>query len=57
MSKVADILSAIVFVALVAVLVKNANTATVITSLGNAFDGSLTAAEGGATTTTTTKKG
>lgn len=46
MSKVADIASAIVFVALVAVLVKNKNTASVITALGGVFTSSLTAAEG-----------
>lgn len=45
MSKVADIASAIVFVALVAVLVKNANTASVITAFGNVFSNSLKAAE------------
>lgn len=46
MAQVANIASAIVFVALIAVLVKNRNTASVITAFGNVFIGSLKAAEG-----------
>jgi hypothetical protein len=46
MAAVANIASAIVFVALVAVLVKNKNTASVITAFGGVFTGSLKAAEG-----------
>lgn len=46
MSKVADIASAIVFVALVAVLVRNANTSKVIGSLGGVFTQSLSVAQG-----------
>jgi len=46
MAQVANVASAIVFVALVAVLVKNKNTASVITAFGNIFTGSLKIAEG-----------
>jgi hypothetical protein len=46
MSKVADIASAIVFVALVATLVKNKNSATVIKAFGDIFTNSLKIAEG-----------
>lgn len=46
MAKVADIASAIVFVALVAVLVKNRNTANVISAFGGVFTNSLRVAEG-----------
>ncbi|HWD76344.1 MAG TPA: hypothetical protein VG371_14480 [Solirubrobacteraceae bacterium] len=41
MAQVANIASAIVFVALISVLVKNKNTAAVIKSLGDIFTGSL----------------
>ena len=47
MSKVADIASAIVFVALVATLVRNANSAKVIAAFGNIFTNSLKVAQGG----------
>lgn len=46
MAAVANIASAIVFVALVAVLVKNRNTASVISAFGNIFTNSLRVAEG-----------
>lgn len=46
MAKVADIASAIVFVALVAVLVKNPNTSKVVKSFGDIFIGSLRVAQG-----------
>lgn len=46
MAQVANIASAIVFVALIAVLVKNANTANVITAFGNVFTNSLKTAQG-----------
>lgn len=46
MAAVANIASAIVFVALIAVLVKNKNTASVLTAFGNIFIGSLKVAEG-----------
>ena len=46
MSGIVDIASAIVFVALVAVLVKNKNTAAVISAFGNVFTGSLKVAQG-----------
>jgi hypothetical protein len=46
MAQVANVASAIVFVALVAVLVKNKNTASVITAFGNIFTNSLKVAEG-----------
>jgi hypothetical protein len=46
MAAVANIASAIVFVALIAVLVKNKNTASVITALGGIFTNSLKVAEG-----------
>lgn len=46
MAAVANIASAIVFVALVAVLVKNKNTASVIQAFGAVFTNSLKAAEG-----------
>jgi hypothetical protein len=46
MSQVANIASAIVFVALISVLVKNKNTASVITAFGNVFTGSLKVAQG-----------
>lgn len=46
MAQVANIASAIVFVALIAVLVKNNNTASVITAFGNIFTNSLKVAEG-----------
>jgi len=45
-AKVADIASAIVFVALVGVLVRNKNTAGVVKSFGDIFTGSLRVAEG-----------
>jgi hypothetical protein len=41
MAKVADIASAIVFVSLVGVLVKNKNTAPVVTAFGSIFTNSL----------------
>jgi hypothetical protein len=46
MAQVANIASAIVFVALVAVLVKNRNTASVIKAFGDIFINSLRVAEG-----------
>ncbi|HET9721118.1 MAG TPA: hypothetical protein VFP55_13640 [Solirubrobacteraceae bacterium] len=46
MSQVANIASAIVFVALIGVLVRNKNTASVITAFGNVFTQSLKVAEG-----------
>lgn len=46
MAQVANIASAIIFVALIAVLVKNRNTASVITAFGNVFIGALKTAEG-----------
>lgn len=46
MSQVANIASAIVFVALIATLVKNKNTASVISAFGNIFTNSLKVAEG-----------
>jgi hypothetical protein len=46
MAQVANIASAIVFVALISVLVKNKNTASVIQAFGNIFTGSLKIAEG-----------
>lgn len=46
MAQVADIASGIVFVALIAVLVKNKNTASVISAFGNIFTNSLKVAEG-----------
>jgi hypothetical protein len=46
MAQVANVASAIVFVALIAVLVKNKNTASVITAFGNIFTNSLKVAEG-----------
>jgi hypothetical protein len=45
-SEVANIASAIVFVALIAVLVKNKNSANVIAAFGNIFTNSLRIAEG-----------
>lgn len=47
MSQVANIASAIVFVALVAVLVKSQNTASVISAFGGTFTNSLKAAQQG----------
>lgn len=47
MSKVADIASAIIFLAIIAVIVKGKHSAQVLSSLGNAFDGSLAVAEAG----------
>ena len=44
MAQVANIASAIVFVALISVLVKNKNTAAVIKALGDVFTGSLSIA-------------
>ena len=41
MAQVASVASAIVFVALVSVLVKNKNSASVIKSFGDIFTGSL----------------
>lgn len=46
MAKVADIASAIVFVALVSVLVKNKDTSKVIKAFGDIFIGSLKVAQG-----------
>ena len=46
MAQVASVASAIVFVALVSVLVKNANSANVIKSFGGIFTESLKIAEG-----------
>jgi len=46
MSQVANIASAIVFVALVATLVKNKNSANVIAAFGHIFTNSLKIAEG-----------
>jgi hypothetical protein len=46
MARVTDIASAIVFVALTAVLVKNKNTASVIKAFGDIFIGSLKVAQG-----------
>lgn len=46
MAQVANVASAIVFVALISVLVKNKNTASVITAFGNIFTNSLKVAEG-----------
>lgn len=47
MDKVAEIASAIVFVALIGVLVRNSNTAKIIQALGSTFSQSLKVAEGG----------
>jgi hypothetical protein len=46
MKSFADILTAIVFVALATTLVAHKNTASDITSAGNAFSGSIKAATG-----------
>lgn len=46
MDKIADIAMAIVFVALATTLVAHKNTASVIQATGNAFSGSLKAAQG-----------
>lgn len=46
MAQVANIASAIVFVALISVLVSNKNTASVITAFGSVFTNSLKVAEG-----------
>lgn len=47
MSKVADIVGAIITVALAAVLVKSAHTSQVLAALGRDFSGSLATAERG----------
>lgn len=46
MEKIVTVATAIVAVAMVTVLVTNANTATVITATGNAFSSSVRAAMG-----------
>lgn len=46
MEKIVTVATAIVAVAMVAVLVQNANTASVITATGNAFASSVRAAMG-----------
>lgn len=46
MDKVFDVAGAIVTVALVFVVVSNANSAAVINSIGNAFSHSIAAAQG-----------
>lgn len=46
MNQVANIASAIVFVALVTVLVTNKNTASILNAFGSLFTGSLKTAEG-----------
>jgi hypothetical protein len=46
MSQIADVMSAIVLVALVTTIVAHPNTAAVVNSFGGAFSGSLKAAEG-----------
>lgn len=45
MAQVANVASAIVFVALISVLVTNANTSKVITALGDIFTNSLQVAK------------
>lgn len=45
-SGIVNVMGAIVFVALVTTIVAHPNTANVVTSFGNAFSGSLKAAEG-----------
>lgn len=45
-SRFADILTAIVFVALATTLVAHKNTASDVTAAGNAFSGSIKAATG-----------
>ena len=50
MSQVADIMGAIVLVALVTTIVAHPGTAGVVNAFGSAFSGSLKAAEGGAAT-------
>jgi hypothetical protein len=45
---VTDTLGAIIFVALVTTIVAHPDTASIITSFGNAFTGSLKVAEGSA---------
>ena len=47
MSAVANIASSIVFLALVAVLVTNKNTASILTAFGGVFTNSLKTAEAG----------
>ena len=47
MHQVADILSSIVFLAMLTVLVTNKNTATILSALGGFFTGSLKTAEQG----------
>lgn len=46
MARIADIMTAIVFVALATTLVAHKNTAGDITAAGNAFSGSIKAATG-----------
>lgn len=46
MSKVFDIAGSIVLLAIIAVVVKNKNSASVITAFGNVFTHSLRVAEG-----------
>lgn len=46
MAQVANIASAIVFVALIGVLVRSPNTSGILTALGKVFSGSLQVAEG-----------
>ncbi len=45
-NSIINVLGAIVTVALVATLVQSSNTAGVVTAFGNAFSGSLRAAQG-----------
>ena len=47
MKDVLDIAVLIVYVAIIAVLVKSSNTAKIASSLGTDFDGSLSTAEAG----------
>lgn len=47
MAKVADIASAIIFLAMIAVIIKSNNTAGIVKNLGNAFSGSIYIAEQG----------
>jgi hypothetical protein len=47
MKDVLDVGVLIVYLAIVAVLVKSANTAKIATALGNTFDGSISVAEQG----------
>lgn len=47
MKAVVDIISGITFLAIVAVLVKSANTAKIAAALGTDFNGSLSTAEKG----------